>query len=156
MIKIPTLFCPTPRAILLLALVGRDGVIRFPFARSAEPGFAVEVTPRVSVVPQLLAAVQASCRELREGFSVEVITGFSSLLAGAQMETTLYLARSNDPLLAAYFAALPHQATMPELLQHMAKDKKRVAYLLAWQTLLGVGEEQLYAVTREEVRQLLD
>jgi hypothetical protein len=150
-----SLYCSTPFAQLLLALGGSDLPLRFPFASHELPGVSLEVKPRESIYLQLLAAVQRQVVGIGNGFSLDIVTGFSAPIVGAPQETTLYLARSNDPLLLAYFASAAHCLTMPELLRRMPKDKKRVAYLLAWQTLLGVGEEKLYALSRKDVLDLL-
>lgn len=149
-----SIVCPTPRAIILLALVHQDQVFRFPFADGELPGLEITLQQGASLLPHLVSAVHHKCRELVEGFSLEVVAGFSAPIS-AQPEATLYLVRSRDPLLCSYFAAKFSLATFPELLRGMAKTKQRAAYLQAWQYLMGAHVDQLYALTTEEVTKIL-
>jgi hypothetical protein len=149
---ISPLICDTPQAILILALAD-GGLYRFPFALGKLPGVHLKVQPGQVLAPQLLAALDQYCQNGPRDYAIEIFPDFAVTLALAP-QCTLFLGRSTNALLSDFLSQRADCRTMPELLRQMPADKNRVAYLLAWQTLLGVGKEELHALSAEELRTL--
>ncbi len=131
--------------------VAEDGVYRFPFCAGDFPGLKVTIQGGLPLTLQLLSTLDLHCHAGPRDYGLTVVPSFAVQLA-ANPEFTLFLGRSHDLLLSSYLRQRSDCLTMPEILRQMPATKNRLAYLLAWQTLMGVGEEELQAVSTADLK----
>jgi len=140
--------CSTESAILLAGYLSPDfPVLRFITEGKELPGLHLTIRPNVMVVDQLR---QRLVEFLGAGFtatSIDLATQFAGTIDDPIVgPTTLYLA--SIPALAPNPPG--KWATIPELLRAMKADRRRVAYLQAWQVLSSGIKDDIEAIETDK------
>ncbi len=136
------LYCPTPRAILLLGFVNEQDILVFPSQSTVVPGLHFENKPLVPINDQIVQCVEQYCQRKDLAPRLYIDQEFAETIVLESGEATLYLAMMRD-----YNETLPRYLhTLPFLLRGMPKERKRLSYLKAFQVLSGAREQSIRAV----------
>lgn len=135
-------YCSTPKVIVLVGFFNPEKILVFPSQNVSFPGLHFENKALVPIHDQILAYVEQHCAlgDLRRKFELDA--SFAETLKVGDEEATLYfgLIRNIEELLPRYLH------TLPVLIRGMNKDRSRLPYLKAWQSLTGSREQDIRAV----------
>lgn len=124
-------YCPTETAFLLLAVRDERGLLRFPDeSHDGTPGLKIDVKARLPIDEQLVAAAAKTLDV--SAVRLDIVQDFADEMPLGTTTATLYLAEAVG--VAPASAAWP---TLPDILRKMAKDRRRLPYLRAWQVMTG-------------------
>jgi hypothetical protein len=127
------LYCPSDRAILLLALQG--STYTFLSDVNVLPGWHFTPKPLQPIYEQLINCAQAHLPHLSPQ-TIEIIDDFEESVENS----TLYLAKVTHT----------GGVSLPILMRGMPKNRNRLAYLKAWQFLLGTHLDTLEAIEHKK------
>ena len=133
-------YCPTNKVIVLVGFLNSDGVLVFPSQNVNFPGLHFENKALVPIHDQILAYIEQFCSLTHVKFELDAT--FAETLRIENEDATLYfgLVKNFEGLLPRYVH------TLPGLIRTMSKDRSRLAYLKAWQSLTGSREQNIRAV----------
>lgn len=141
--------------VLLFGRKDEQGTYYFSDDPSAWPGVSVRLDPRLPVFSQLTEIV---IRTLEPDLLPTEITWHPTprlLIETApdqREELPLYVGESNRSFSTA--GKRPQgisRCALPDLLKRMPANKHRIAYVKAWQLLLGADKEELKAVEAKDL-----
>jgi len=142
----------TPFAIVLLARLDSEGLIRIPRGNLAMPGLLLQLDPHTSLARQVPAFL---ARELGEPDLLDAVRVTEIIYPSFEIpemgEATLVLSTSS-----ARWPAGSNHSLLPQILREMPKIKARVPYMKALQHLMGADNDRIDAVevTRDELLKL--
>lgn len=135
-------YSPTSKVIFLVGFFNQENVLVFPSQNVQFPGLHFDAKPLVSIYDQLLECIEKYCmrEDLRQYFDLDRF--FAETVLIAEEEATLYVGtvKNLDGLLPRYLH------TLPSLLRGMDKNRSRLVYLKALQTLTGARDQDVRAV----------
>lgn len=135
-------YCPTQKAIVLVAFLSPEKTLLFPSQNVRFPGLHLEAKPRVPIYDQILSHIEKQCQLPGLGRKFELDPSFAETVWMGNEEATLYFGwvRNLEAPLPRYLH------TLPILIRGMNKDRARLPYLKAWQALSGSREQDIRAV----------
>lgn len=137
------LYCPTEKAVLLLAIPDEKGLFYFSYQDKELPGIWFRTKPLLPINQQLTEVAEKflGCKGLATKMSIN--QQFAGKLSDKEgQEATLYLASLESGLIKVK----SEWTTLPRLLGQMPKNRNRLPYLLAWQVLSGALSQMTQAL----------
>lgn len=130
-----------PQILLILAAKTSDGLMKIYDRGSFPPGLVIPMSPREFVEEKCIAIARTQL-VLDDSHAIDVCQEYQAVLPDG---TPVYLAQIRK--------TIDHQSfrSIPELLRNFPADRTRVAYIKAWQVLMGGLEETTKAVSVEDV-----
>ena len=149
--------CNTTYFIVLLGIKDSNHIWFF-VTESLKPyGIIKETSALMFINEQILK----TCESLFDNDSLDiyksitVINTFSEkIILQNEIDATLYLALIDNPIIFSQIKLKPHYQLIkfPEILKSMPKSKLRLAYLKAWQIILGIDKENIKAITSKYLK----
>jgi len=139
-------YCPTEKVIVLVGFLNSDGVLVFASQNVSFPGLHFENKALVPIYDQILAYIEQYC--VLSDLKFDLDASFAETVKmGNSDEATLYFGLVNkfEGLLPRYLH------TLPSLIRGMNKDRSRLPYLKAWQSMTGSREQNIRAVETNSI-----
>ncbi|MBI2602247.1 MAG: hypothetical protein HYW48_04255 [Deltaproteobacteria bacterium] len=128
------IYCPTEKVILLVGFRADKGLLVFPSQNDRFPGILFDNVAGHFINDMIRDRVEALTEGGQRGLRLNIEQEFAERMSLPDgQEATLYLG-----VVGEFAGSLsPDWKTLPELIRKMPKDKKRIAYIKAWQILSG-------------------
>jgi len=135
-------YCPTQKAVVLVGFLSPEKILVFPSQSVAYPGLHLENKALVPIYDQIMTHIEKHCLLNDLGKSFDLHPDFAEPLQCGEDLATLDLGSIKD-----LNEPLPrYLQTLPVLIRGMPKDRSRLPYLKAWQTLTGAPQQDIRAI----------